>query len=79
MGKRDGQQPGAQQHAEGQHGERTHARFLEQIQHPMNRDEDEPVHRDGDLAAAAGINRPNMEAAQDPDEHENGGRDGKRR
>jgi hypothetical protein len=41
MGKRDGQQKGPQGHAEGQHGERTHARFLEQIQQPMHRgDED---------------------------------------
>ena len=40
MGKRDGQQKGPQGHAEGQHGERTHARFLEQIQQPMNRRED---------------------------------------
>lgn len=27
-----GKQKGAQQHAEGQHGERTHERFLEEIQ-----------------------------------------------
>lgn len=31
MGKRNGRQKGPQQHAEGQHGERTHRRFLEQI------------------------------------------------
>lgn len=31
MSKRDGQQKGPQQHAEGQHGELTHARFLEQL------------------------------------------------
>ena len=41
MGKRDGQQKGPQGHAEGQHGERTHARFLEQIQQPMNRTDDD--------------------------------------
>ena len=36
MGKKQddprGKQKGAQQHAEGQHGERTHERFLEEIQ-----------------------------------------------
>jgi hypothetical protein len=31
MEPRDGHQKGAQQHAEGQHGEKTHSRFLEQI------------------------------------------------
>ena len=39
MGKRDGNANGPQKHAEGQHGERTHERFLEQIQHPMHRGE----------------------------------------
>jgi hypothetical protein len=32
MGNRKKRQPGPQQHAEGQHGERTHQRFLESIQ-----------------------------------------------
>jgi hypothetical protein len=31
MGKRDGQQKGAQAHAEGQHGEKAHSRFVEQL------------------------------------------------
>jgi hypothetical protein len=31
MGKRDGQQKGAQTHAEGQHGAKTHARFIESL------------------------------------------------
>lgn len=31
MGKRDGRQKGAQTHADGQHGRKAHARFLEQL------------------------------------------------
>jgi len=31
MGNRRKRQPGPQQHAEGMHGERTHARFIEQL------------------------------------------------
>jgi hypothetical protein len=41
MGKRDGQQKGPQQHAEGQHGERAHERFLEQLHEPMDRGADD--------------------------------------
>lgn len=32
MANRKSRQPGPQQHAEGMHGERTHARFIEQLQ-----------------------------------------------
>jgi hypothetical protein len=32
MGKRDGRQKGAQTHAEGQHGKKAHARFIESLQ-----------------------------------------------
>lgn len=32
MGKRKQRQPGPQLHAEGQHGEKTHRRFVEQLQ-----------------------------------------------
>ncbi len=42
METRDGHQKGAQQHAEGQHGEKAHARFLEQIHQPMHRDDEAP-------------------------------------
>jgi hypothetical protein len=31
MGKRDGRQKGAQTHAEGQHGKKAHARFIESL------------------------------------------------
>jgi hypothetical protein len=31
MGKRNGQQKGAQTHAEGQHGAKAHARFIESL------------------------------------------------
>jgi len=31
MGKRDGRQKGAQRHAEGQHGEKAHSRFIESL------------------------------------------------
>ena len=33
MAKRKGHQKGPQRHAEGQHGERTHAAFLDSIHH----------------------------------------------
>jgi len=32
MGNRKARRPGPQRHAEGQHGERTHRRFIEQLQ-----------------------------------------------
>ena len=48
METRDGHQKGPQQHAEAQHGEKTHARFLEQIHQPMYRDEDGPSENDGE-------------------------------
>lgn len=47
METRDGHQKGPQQHAEGQHGEKTHARFLEQIHHPM-RGEGDDSENDGE-------------------------------
>jgi hypothetical protein len=34
MGKRKKREPGPQQHAEGQHGKKTHRRFIEQLQEP---------------------------------------------
>jgi hypothetical protein len=74
MGKRDGRQKGPQQHAEGQHGERTHSRFLEQIHQPMDREED--------LAAAAGVERSDEDRrnAEDSDDAgDDGGRDRQRR
>lgn len=33
MGKRDGKQQGQQVHAEGQHGEKTRAAFIESLHH----------------------------------------------
>jgi hypothetical protein len=81
MGKRDGHQPGPQQHAEGQHGERTHARFLEQI-HQSKENTD-------DLAVQAGVDEPGMErvegprahgdAARQDDDDADSGRNGQRR
>ena len=41
MAPRKGRQKGPQQHAEGQHGEKTHSRLLEQIHEPMHRDEEQ--------------------------------------
>lgn len=32
MAKKRGHTPGAQRHAEGQHGQKTHRRFIEQLQ-----------------------------------------------
>ena len=40
METRDGDQKGPQKHAEGQHGEKAHSRFLEQIHEPMHRDDE---------------------------------------
>jgi len=48
METHDGHQKGPQQHAEGQHGEKAHARFLEQIHQPMQRDEDDSSEHDGE-------------------------------
>ena len=47
MQSRDGNQKGPQEHAEGQHGEKTHSRFQEQVHHPMYRDGEEPSEHDG--------------------------------
>jgi hypothetical protein len=46
MGTRDGQQKGAQEHAEGQHGEKTRSRFLEQIHEPTDRDDEQAENDD---------------------------------
>jgi hypothetical protein len=48
METRDGHQKGAQQHAEGQHGEKAHARFLEQIHQPMHRDDEKAPENGGE-------------------------------
>ena len=47
MQTRDGQQNGPQAHAEGQHGEKTRSRFLEQIRYPLYSDDDEPSEHAG--------------------------------
>jgi hypothetical protein len=46
MVQRKGRQKGPQQHAEGQHGDKTHERFIEQIHQSM--DPDEERQRDGE-------------------------------
>ena len=46
MGTRDGQQKGPQEHAEGQHGEKTRSRFLEQIHEPTDRDDEQAENDD---------------------------------
>jgi len=46
MVPRRGRQKGPQQHAEGQHGEKTHERFIEQIHEAT--DPDEERQRDGE-------------------------------
>jgi hypothetical protein len=56
METRDGQQKGPQQHAEGQHGEKAHSRFLEQIHEPMDRDEEPQERGDGDESDERGRN-----------------------
>lgn len=42
MGNRKKRAPGPQQHAEGQHGEKTHRRFLEQLHERQNAAASEP-------------------------------------
>ena len=50
MSKRDRKlenaQKGAQEHAEGQHGEKTHGQFLENVQNPLNPVDDDVIARD---------------------------------
>ena len=48
MQTRDGNRKGPQEHAEGQHGEKTRARFLEQIHQPIYRDDEESSENDGE-------------------------------
>lgn len=44
MGNRKPHDTGPQRHAEGQHGDRTHRRFIEQLQESTTRDGDtEPI------------------------------------
>ena len=47
MQTQDGHQKGPQEHAEGQHGTTTRARYLEQIPHALNSDDDEPSEHGG--------------------------------
>jgi hypothetical protein len=47
-GDEKGMQQGAQKHAEGQQGEKTHARFLEQIHQPLDRSEEDEELGDSD-------------------------------
>lgn len=55
MQTRDGHQKGPQEHAEGQHGNKTHARFIEQLRYPLYSDDDDPPEHDG--ASESGNNR----------------------
>ena len=77
MGKRDGHQKGPQEHAEGQHGERTHSRFLEQLHQPLERQND-------DLAVQAGADEPGAERLEgmrsraDESQHDDGDASGGR-
>ena len=54
MVPRRGRQKGPQQHAEGQHGEKTHERFREQIHESMDRDEQRQGDGDGDESEERG-------------------------
>jgi hypothetical protein len=47
MGKKDGRQKGPQQHAEGQHGGKTHAKLVEQLQAGSRRGEYVPNELEG--------------------------------
>lgn len=47
METRDGQQKGPQEHAEGQHGEKAHARFQEQLHQKLRRDDDDQTEHGG--------------------------------
>ena len=78
MGKRDGRQKGPQKHAEGQHGERTHARFLEQIHEKLDRGDDDASAPDVDRSDE-GRHRSDGDGQQHDDADKNSGFDRQRR
>ena len=49
MGKRDGRQKGAQRHANGQHGDKTHSRLIEQLQEGSPRTEGRQARGEPDM------------------------------
>jgi hypothetical protein len=58
MGNRRKRAPGPQKHAEGQHGEQTHKRFIEQLREaPPDEPVDERLEREHDEAAYEGKRR----------------------
>jgi hypothetical protein len=58
MGNRRKRAPGPQKHAEGQHGEQTHKRFIEQLHEaPPDEPVDERLEREHDEAAYEGKRR----------------------
>jgi hypothetical protein len=48
MARQKGHQKGPQQHAEGQHGRKTHERFIEQIHELLDPDEERQREKDGE-------------------------------
>lgn len=72
MAKSDrGKQKGAQQHAEGQHGEKTRAHLLEQLHSGPSGEEREPEHAAGDPEHSEPGKHRMMEAREqhDPADH----------
>jgi hypothetical protein len=55
MDAREGDGEGPQQHAEAQHGEKTHARLIEELHEPMRAEEQQPA--DDDLDERGGRDR----------------------
>ena len=49
MGNRKKRQPGPQRHAEGQHGDKTHRRFIQQLHETRPQSEGEPLEAHGRL------------------------------
>ena len=49
MGKRDGRQKGAQEHAEGQQGQKAHRRFIEQLHEGQERPEGKRAQGEGEV------------------------------
>jgi len=54
MVRHNGRQKGPQRHAEGQHGDKTHERFREQIHESKDRDEEPQRDADGEESEERG-------------------------
>jgi hypothetical protein len=70
MGNRKKREPGPQRHAEGQHGERTHKRFMEILQEGQSPGEEHPAKRT-ESAPAEGRHRLHQDRQQHDEAEKN--------